>query len=204
VSVDLASHISLVARRLLGEPNKALSSRQQLRFGTNGSVAVEIDGVKRGTWYDHENETGGGVLDLIHAKTGLVDGAASDWLYYELGIRQPAKSSSRIVSTYDYTNEDGELLYQVCRLDPKSFRQRKPDGTGGWTWSVKGVRQVLYRLPEVIAASDRGQVFVVEGEKDADTLCSWGFYATCNSRRRWKMAQRIRAIFSRRRGHSHS
>ena len=34
----------------------------------------------------------------------------------------------RIVETYDYDDEDGKLLYQVVRYEPKDFRQRKPDG----------------------------------------------------------------------------
>lgn len=31
-----------------------------------------------------------------------------------------------IVATYDYTDEAGELLFQVLRLVPKDFRQRRP------------------------------------------------------------------------------
>ena len=58
--------------------------------------------------------------------------------------------SSRIVETYPYTDEKGELLYEVLRLEPKSFRQRRPDGNGGWTWSLGDVRRVLYRLPAVL------------------------------------------------------
>jgi hypothetical protein len=42
------------------------------------------------------------------------------------------------------------LLYQVVRFAPKDFRQRRPDGPGGWTWNLKGVRRVLYRLFELL------------------------------------------------------
>ena len=82
-----------------------------------------------------------------------------------------------IVATYDYTDERGELLYQVVRQEPKDFRCRRPDGTGGWTWSLDGVPVVPYRLHE-LAEADR--VFVAEGEKDVDTLASVGLVATCN------------------------
>src|ERR1700737_3378329 len=64
------------------------------------------------------------------------------------------KSSPRTVAEYDYRGESGELLYQIVRYEPKDFRQRRPDGKGGWTWKLDGVRRVLYRLPEVITASD--------------------------------------------------
>ena len=83
--------------------------------------------------------------------------------------------SPRIVAEYDYQDERGNLLYQVVRLDPKDFRQRKPDGKGGWTWKLGKVRRVLYNLPEVIAAKE---VLIVEGEKDADTGKALGFVAT--------------------------
>ncbi len=73
-----------------------------------------------------------------------------------------------IVATYDYTDEGGNLLFQVVRLSPKSFRQRRPDGRGGWEWKVSGTRRVLYRLPEIVAAiKEERAVAVVEGEKDA-------------------------------------
>ena len=89
----------------------------------------------------------------------------------------PASASS---PAYDYRDEDGNLLFQVVRYAPKTFRQRRPDGSGGWTWRVRGVRQVPYRLPELCAAGD-APVFVVEGEKDADRLASLGLVATCNA-----------------------
>src|SRR5262249_30879447 len=59
-----------------------------------------------------------------------------------------SKPKGKIVETYNYTDEDGALLYQVVRLEPKSFRQRRPDGNGGWVWKLEDQR-VLYRLPEL-------------------------------------------------------
>lgn len=91
------------------------------------------------------------------------------------------RSPRRIAATYDYQDEAGELLYEVVRYEPKDFRQRRPDGRGGWLWNMEGARRVLYRLPEVIEAVKSSQnVFVVEGEKDAETLAEWGLVGTCN------------------------
>jgi hypothetical protein len=87
-----------------------------------------------------------------------------------------------IVATYDYCGEDGELLFQVCRLDPKSFRQRRPDGNGGWIWSVKDVEKVPYRLPELAEAIALDRViFIPEGEKDVENLVKISIPATCNA-----------------------
>jgi hypothetical protein len=82
---------------------------------------------------------------------------------------EPRRSSLNIVATYDYRDADGVLLFQVCRLEPKGFRQRRPDRQG-WKWSTKGVRMVLYRLPGLVAAraAANGQpprVYVCEGER---------------------------------------
>ena len=43
-----------------------------------------------------------------------------------------------------------------------------------------GVRRVLYRLPELCAADPAAEVFVVEGEKDVETLRRLGLVATTN------------------------
>ena len=92
--------------------------------------------------------------------------------------RQERSERPREVATYPYTDADGELLYEVIRYEPKTFRQRAADGS----WSVRNVPKVLYRLPEVIAAVAAGErVYVVEGEKDADALARAGCYATCNA-----------------------
>jgi RecA-family ATPase len=104
------------------------------------------------------------------------------------GEPEGARASSQVikigreVAYYDYVDEIGKLLYQVVRYDPKGFRQRRPLEGGGWEWSIKGVRLVLFSLPELIEAiACERQVFIVEGEKDVLTLTARGMVATCNS-----------------------
>ncbi len=95
---------------------------------------------------------------------------------------EPAKvEPTRIVARYDYRDEQGALLYQSVRLEPKSFRQRRQDAAGGWIWNLDGVRLVPYRLPELLAAEPRQPVFVVEGEKDVERLAAIGVVATTNA-----------------------
>jgi len=83
-----------------------------------------------------------------------------------------------MITTYPYRDEAGELLFEVLRLVPKEFRQRRPNGRGGWTWDLEGTRRVLYRLPELRAASRAMTVFLVEGEKDVATVEDLGCLAT--------------------------
>ena len=95
----------------------------------------------------------------------------------------PAKAGrngKRIVAEYSYVDECGTLLYQAVRMDPKDFRQRSPDGNGGWKWKLNGARRVLYRLPELLAADPSLVVFVAEGEKDCNSLAALDLVATCN------------------------
>lgn len=97
----------------------------------------------------------------------------------------------RIAATYDYHLPDGTLTRQSVRFDPKDFRQRRPDGNGGWVWNTKGTPDVLYHLPQIIAAIANGDtVWIVEGEKDADTLTAQGVTATTNPQGagKWKPA----------------
>lgn len=87
------------------------------------------------------------------------------------------------VATYDYINEDGELLFQKVRyLDEngkKTFRQRRPKSSGGWEYDLNGTPKILYNLPQVLRAkADKIPILVVEGEKDVDTLSQLGVVAT--------------------------
>jgi AAA domain len=86
----------------------------------------------------------------------------------------------QIVAEYDYVNAEGDLLYQAVRYEPKEFRQRRPDGRGGWLHNMDGITRVLYRLDQLQQADPDQVVFVVEGEKDADRLATEGLIATTN------------------------
>jgi hypothetical protein len=94
----------------------------------------------------------------------------------------------KLTKTYPYRDEEGELLFEVCRYDPKDFRQRHRAKPGekadraGWSWNMKGIRHVPYRLREILEAVKAGAtIYVVEGERDADNLSVLGLAATCNS-----------------------
>lgn len=87
------------------------------------------------------------------------------------------------VAVYPYTDEQGTVLFDKVRFEPKTFRQRAADGS----WTLRGVRRVLYRLPEVLDAVQAGRtVYVAEGEKDADALAAAGVTATCWTEGAWK------------------
>lgn len=123
----------------------------------------------------------GTVLVKCHA------GCATDVVLGTVGLElkdlfEPKDKSKpiEISATYDYVDEHNVLLYQVVRLVPKSFRQRRPEGNG-WSWKLGDTRRVPYRLPVLLAAIKQGRwIVIVEGEKDADALMKAGIVATCN------------------------
>lgn len=93
------------------------------------------------------------------------------------------KEELKLTATYNYYSEDGTLLFQKLRFvdssGKKTFRQRKPDGRGGWDYKLADTPRVLYNLPAVVNAVKEGKpIFVVEGEKDVDTLTKMSIVAT--------------------------
>ena len=84
------------------------------------------------------------------------------------------KQARNVVAVYDYKDAEGRLLAQKLRYDNKSFSWRRPDGSGGWEYK-RGNTKVLYNLPEVINGDP---VFIVEGEKDCETVRTFGLVAT--------------------------
>ena len=95
--------------------------------------------------------------------------------------RNGAQQEARIVATYDYNDEEGRLLYQEVRYEPKSFKVRRPDGKGGWIWRLGSVRRVLYNLPDLAKAELGETAYVPEGPKDVDRLAAEGVLATTNA-----------------------
>ena len=94
--------------------------------------------------------------------------------------RIPTKGS-KIVATYDYTDEKGQLLFQEVRREGKRFSFRQPDGKDGWIYKLAGVLTVLFNLPGIREAILAGLiVYIVEGAKDAKRLIELGLPATTN------------------------
>jgi len=179
---NLGKHIEIVARYYWGEPNIKLSNASELRFGTQGSKSVNLD---KGCWYDHENDVGGGVVDLVRHHEGIADGAPvahvlRDKFNMISSTDQVLNMFPKEPVAYDYINAQGELIYQVQRFYPKSFRQRRPDAEGRWVYNLKGVPALPYSLPALLS-DQQGTIFIVEGEKCADELSRLGLLATTNS-----------------------
>ena len=60
--IDLQKHSRTIALALLGEPNKKLSTADELRWNKKGSLSINI---RKGTFTNFEDGTSGGMIDLI-------------------------------------------------------------------------------------------------------------------------------------------
>lgn len=161
-------------------------------------LAARLDGRKAGNGWSakcpaHEDRNAS--LSVAEGQDGCVllkchAGCASDAVVAAIGIRMadlfPPRTNTtgaarRIVATYPYHDETGRMLFEAVRYAPKDFRQRKPNGAGGWKWTLAGVRLVPFRLPETLAAISEGRaIYICEGEKDVLAIVAAGFAATCN------------------------
>lgn len=159
-------------------------------FHEDKQASMSVDTIK-GLWNCFAGCGGGSVIDLFARllrispvqvlKDASKDRTLPEWRPPAATAKPSSNGSSGekavIETVYSYRDFFGEEIYQAVRMKPKSFRQRRPDGSGGWIWNMDGIERVLYRLPEV---SKTDTVAIAEGEKDAETLVKLGFCGTTN------------------------
>lgn len=135
--------------------------------------------VKRGTeqpviFYCHAHCERDAILDALGLTLADVSKPREE-------SREEWTPSGPAIATYDYTDEHGKLLFQVCRTADKQFPQRIPDplAKSGWRWKLGNTRRVPYRLPQLLAAVRGGKhIYIAEGEKDVHAIERAGGVAT--------------------------
>lgn len=169
--VDVASQLSGI--RPVGD---AYVARCPAHDDHNPSLSLKVDEGGKLLLHCHAGCDQQSVLDALHATPEMLNPDRED-------RRGEWTPRGEAIAVYPYTDADGKLLFQVCRTADKQFPQRRPDKAkkSGWNWSLGDVPRVLYRLPEVIAAVEAGQVvYAVEGERDANAIVNAGECGTCS------------------------
>jgi DNA primase len=165
---------------------------------TNPSLSFNV---QNGLFKCYGCDAGGSIFDFYAKQNGIdtrkdfkkiLDGIARDFNIYNGNESQQA-ATPIVTARYEYRDESGSLAYEIERLEPKSFRIRRPDGNGGWIYQKGDVRIIPYRLPEILKATE---IIVAEGEKDADTLAALGFTTTTNPFGAGKWPDRFGPYFS--------
>jgi len=175
--IEISQYSKEIAIALLGEENKRLSKANELRYGNNGSLSVDL---VKGTWFDHETDEGGGMVSLIKKHHGE---DVSQFLR-SIGVEdlKPVVingSDSKPVKSYTNTEmhdmaKDAELVsrysedFCVMRFKGKVIRpfSRLPDGT----WRMKRPKGILPLM------------FSSEGDKDLPALIVEGENAHLGAR----------------------
>ena len=108
--------------------------------------------------------------------------------FQDLGGHEPPKwrerlefgQGKKIEAVYDYKAADGRYLYSKVRFEGKEIRYVTIDRANDTYQHYKrSGLATLYNLPALVrAVRDGYPVYIVEGEKDADTLNSLGYTAT--------------------------
>ncbi|MDA8103910.1 MAG: AAA family ATPase [Nitrospiraceae bacterium] len=155
---------------------------------TNPSLSIDL---KTGVFKCFGCSKKGSIFDFYMERHSVDYKTAFNALAQEAGL-SIQESPRKIVKTYDYTNEAGVLLFQVVRYEPKTFRQRRPDGKNGWIYNLQGVKLVPYNLPGISKAKS---VIIVEGEKDVETLRGMGLVGSCNAQGAGKWRQEYSGYF---------
>jgi hypothetical protein len=170
---DWNDYTEAVAAEILGEPNPEMSRPpKDVRFGNHGSVSVNYE---TGQWYDHENERGGRIKELIRVYKEIDDRDAA--IAYAEECRESFENGGKngnpkadpsyqreVEATYSYHNTSGQVAFEVVRFvlkqtdggyatdahgkRTKTFRQRRPSGEsdGSWLWGL-GVGEFMRSAP---------------------------------------------------------
>ena len=158
-----------VARRLGLDLNRQDKVRCFLHAGDkNPSLQIYADGWKCFGCGEH-----GDAVDLVSKYLGISNTEAVEWMKKEFNIQEPPRKQ-------DYGQAEREHIYPGGQV--KKVMYRRADGSkygiwfhlenGAWKKGRGNAPHSLY-----IAGQLTGAVFVVEGEKDCDTLHKLGYDA---------------------------
>lgn len=108
----------------------------------------------------------------------------------DFDLKNSAKSNTlnyrkEIVANYYYEDEQGNVLYKICRREWMDEDKRKKDfiaytkDNSNWNFGIKNTRHVIYKLPQVLKSIKAGEmIFFVEGEKCAEKILKLGLVGT--------------------------
>lgn len=153
MALDNIGHLILPVAQALWGPPRPGGTKTETRFG-EGRTINQV----KGTWFDHSDDKGGGVIALVERETGRKGREAVQWLV-ENGFLDPSDVEGRpngqrppqqqrpqqqppkangaaseegervLIKAWDYVDEEGNVLYQTLR-----YQWRLPDGS----WRLGG------------------------------------------------------------------
>jgi len=120
-----------IALEICGLPNRRLSNTHQLRFGSKGSLSIDLRAATAGKWHNHETGEGGSILDLIMCQLGYDFPAAYDWLLRRLGFGDHAPKSDAILRM-----REEQAFQAVAQETVQAARQAKQLSKAQGIWEA--------------------------------------------------------------------
>lgn len=106
--------------------------------------------------------------------------------------RGPARGNA--MEEYDYLDENGQPYMRVIRTTENTFPVMKwVEEIGEWKYGMPDGPPIPYNLPDVLSAKE---VYICEGEKDANTITKMGLVGTTNCGGAGKWATDLNKYFS--------
>ena len=208
--IDIQKHSRQIALALLGEQNKKKSTADELRWGTNGSLSVNI---RKGTFTNFETDESGGMVDLIK----LYHGDNVSEFLSNLGLvdttQRPVKSNGSTGQNKGFTREemrslckDAELIttfkkdyFYVARWPDKTIRPisvvdslwyfKRPDGLMPLCVSDGDAS-----LPALICEGEKTHNAIVKNSMYKGSVCTWHGGANSYDKADWSVITQAKAI----------
>lgn len=128
----LKADAAAVGEALLGPPNRATSTAATMRWGTKGSLALEVRGPRRGAWYDHEAAEGGDLLALVRRSRASSFPEAVEWARTWTGL--PGAGEAQ-----DGTQDAGRRAQQEADRRARRAEQKQQDAVAAAAQKARGI-----------------------------------------------------------------
>ena len=122
-----------IAEALLGVPNKALSTKHTSRWGSKGSLKLELRGTKRGIWHSKESDEGGDLLALIRQQHGCGFTDAVAWARGQTGL--PAELPDNETDRARRAQQDADRRARQAEAEARGQAEAEDARRSGTAWA---------------------------------------------------------------------
>jgi len=122
-----------IAEALLGVPNKGLSTKHTSRWGSKGSLKLELRGAKRGIWHSKESDEGGDLLALIRQQHGCGFADAVAWARGQTGL--PAELPDNETDRARRAQQDADRRARQAEAEARGQAEAEDARRSGTAWA---------------------------------------------------------------------
>jgi putative DNA primase/helicase len=110
---ELRGMAEQIVRSFMGEPNRSLSTKRELRWHPKGSFVLKV---AEGIWYDHAKKIGGDIIDFLKEQHGCSIGDAITEALRYLGPSRSPITSPPVPRPAKPEQDDAGRIDQALRI----------------------------------------------------------------------------------------